>query len=362
MEDQAASAGKSSATPAAAASAQAAAFAQASQHACQLLHIHELLLKDAARNHAFHAALQAAITPGCAVLDIGSGSGIWAVTATRLGAGKVVAIEREPMLIGLIKALARDHGVADRVQVVQGDSRTVQLTREFDIVVSETIGHVIFDEEIVPIMLDARARFLKPGGTLIPETVTLKVAGAQLARPQLPAAMQGNFSRFESLMLHAPLAFTDKTPVKILTPPAELIALDLARITAEPEVSRLSASWPAQDVQGVNCFIVWAEASLGNGVKLSTMDTPSWSATIYRTQPFAAESGDLEFHLSLSHATNEWTASLTGGAGRESRTHSPAIAAQELLALGSADPDVFEKMRLHNLRLGQRQAVPQTHD
>ena len=354
MENRAASAGESSALSG------ALALAQAGQHACQLLHIHELLLQDAARNRAFHAALEAVIVPGCAVLDIGSGSGIWAVTAAKLGAGKVVAIEREPMLIGLIEALARDNGVADRVRVVQGDSRTVALEREFDIVVSETIGHLVFDEEIVPIMLDARARFLKPGGALIPERVALMVAGARLDRPPMPAAMQGNFSCFESLMLNTPLAFTDKSPVKILTPPAELIALDLARIAAEPDVSRLSARWPAQDVKGVNCFLVWAEAVLAPGVKLSTMDTPSWSATVYRIAPFSVKSGTLEFQLALSHSTNEWTASLAGDESREARMYSPVIAAAELLAPGAPDPGVFEKMKRHNLAL--HHAAPQPHE
>lgn len=366
MEDSAVSAGSAFSPFTRAAQArgipQPDAFAQASHRAYELLHIHELLLRDSARNRAFHDALKAAITPGCAVLDIGSGSGIWAITAAKLGAGKVTAIEREPLLIGLIQALARDNGVADRVEVVQGDSRTVQLAREFDIVVSETVGHVIFDEEIVPIMLDARARFLKPGGRLIPESVALMVAGARLDRPTLPASVPGNFSRFDSLTHHAPLAFTDKRPVTLLTPPAELIALDFARLAAEPDVSRLSARWPAQAAKQINCFIVWAEAVLTPGVKLSTMDTPSWSATVYRTHLFDAESGTLEFHLSLSHSTNEWTASLDHRRGRESQTHSPAIAATELLALASPDAEVFEKMKRHNLRLGLHGPAPQAHE
>ena len=198
-----------------------ASEAQIYQHVFELLSIHEALLKDAPRNLAFHQALAARVTPGCEVLDIGSGTGLWAITAAKLGARKVVAIEMQPMLIGLIKALARDHGVADRVEVIQGDSRQVRLAREFDIVVSETIGHVVFDEQIAEIMMDARERFLRPGGALIPDTVTLKVAGAHLREPaRLPAGIPGKFGRFSSLMLHAPLALTNKKPLKLITAPA----------------------------------------------------------------------------------------------------------------------------------------------
>src|SRR6202158_3507628 len=133
-------------------------------HTNQLLRTHETLLSDGNRNRSFYRALKKTVTKTSSVLDIGSGTGVWAVAAAKLGARRVVAIEAEPLLIGLIKQIARDNGVASKVEVVQGDSRQIQLGQEFDIVISETIGHLVFDEPIVPIMIDARKRFLKPGG------------------------------------------------------------------------------------------------------------------------------------------------------------------------------------------------------
>ena len=326
----------------------AQAFAQTTQLAGELLRIHELLLRDAPRNRPFHRALAAHVTPGSAVLDIGSGTGLWAITAALLGARKVVAIEMMPMLVGLIRALARDHGVSDRVEVIQGDSRQVQLAREFDIVVSETIGHVIFDEQIVSIMADARARFLKPGGVLIPDSATLRVAGAHLRQPgasRLPAGIPGKFGRFSALMLHGPLPLTDKKPLKLLTSPATLVHADLTSLTADPPLGDLTAHWPQQNVERINCFAVWAEMTLTNGIAVSTLDTPSWSATAYRIQPFAQKSGDLTFRLALTAHTNHWTATLAGATQQETQKFSPELAATELLALNAADPDVFEKMK-----------------
>ncbi len=62
------------------------------------------------------------VTPGSVVLDIGSGTGIWAIVAAKLGAKKVVAIDMDELLIGVIKMLAAEHGVADRVEAICANS------------------------------------------------------------------------------------------------------------------------------------------------------------------------------------------------------------------------------------------------
>lgn len=74
-------------------------------HVNQLLAGHEKLLSDAERNKLLYEALKKHVTSERSVLDIGSGTGIWAVAAATLGAKRVVAIEEEPLLIssGLMK-------------------------------------------------------------------------------------------------------------------------------------------------------------------------------------------------------------------------------------------------------------------
>src|SRR5207249_3487546 len=78
---------------------------------------------DSARNRAFERALRKHIRPGYSVLDIGSGTGIWAIMAAKLGAARVVAVEREKLLAPIIDRLARNNGVQDIVEIVNQDSR-----------------------------------------------------------------------------------------------------------------------------------------------------------------------------------------------------------------------------------------------
>src|SRR5436853_683576 len=93
------------------------------QHTLHVFRMHEPLLNDATRNRAFYASLKKHVAAGATVLDIGSGTGLWAIAAARLGASKVVAIERDSLLIPIIRTLARENQVADKIEVLESDSR-----------------------------------------------------------------------------------------------------------------------------------------------------------------------------------------------------------------------------------------------
>jgi SAM-dependent methyltransferase len=316
-------------------------------HVNQLLAGHEKLLRDANRNRLFYRALKKTITRESRVLDIGSGTGLWAIAAATLGARRVVAIEQDQLLIGLIRTLARDNGVASRVEVIQGDSRQVQLDSEFDIVISETIGSLIFDEQIVPIMIDARERFLKPGGVLIPNAVALVAAGGHLDQNHLglPAGIPVEYGYFESLLLNHPFGLIDRARLKLLSEPQELVRADLTADKSLPNLHNLTARWELRSTNRINCFVVWAEATLTGGVRLTTRRTTSWSPVIYRVNPFREEQGELEFKLTLTETSNYWTVSLSSDQAQEAQSYSPATASTVLLAQAKAGVDLSDYLQ-----------------
>jgi ribosomal protein L11 methyltransferase len=67
------------------------------------------------------AALQARLRAGERVLDVGSGSGILAVAAARLGAAEAVGLDCDPTAVALARELALQNGLAGRVAFAEAD-------------------------------------------------------------------------------------------------------------------------------------------------------------------------------------------------------------------------------------------------
>jgi hypothetical protein len=71
------------------------------------------------------------------------------------------------------REVIRANGVADRVTVVEGWSTEVTLPAKGGVFVSETIGHLAFDENLIAIARDALRRHLEPGARMIPQNLRL---------------------------------------------------------------------------------------------------------------------------------------------------------------------------------------------
>lgn len=138
---------------------------------------HESMLRDSIRCDAFRKAIAEAVTPGCAVLDVGAGTGILSLFAAQAGAGVVYAVERTG-IAELAQQIVAENGFSNRIRVLRDDIEAIELPGKVDVIVSEWLGGYGLDENLLPIVVLARDRWLKPGGRLIPQTVTSLVAPA----------------------------------------------------------------------------------------------------------------------------------------------------------------------------------------
>jgi ribosomal protein L11 methyltransferase len=80
------------------------------------------------------AQLAERVTAGSAVFDVGTGSGILAVAAARLGAGRVVAVDVDPDAVRVAGSNALANGVGGRVEVSTAPASAV--AGPFDLVVA----------------------------------------------------------------------------------------------------------------------------------------------------------------------------------------------------------------------------------
>jgi ribosomal protein L11 methyltransferase len=65
-------------------------------------------------------ALETYLSPGTTVLDLGTGSGVLAISAAKLGARAVMALDADPVAVDVARDNVAMNGVADRVSVRHG--------------------------------------------------------------------------------------------------------------------------------------------------------------------------------------------------------------------------------------------------
>ena len=131
---------------------------------------HRTLLADRVRNAAFQAALARLIVKGeTTVADIGAGTGFLGFLAAKLGAMRVDLYETAGVA-SVARKLLR-HNRLRNCRLFEMHSTEVMEPDRVEVVVCETLGNYALEENIVETLNDARKRFLKPGGTVIPAGV-----------------------------------------------------------------------------------------------------------------------------------------------------------------------------------------------
>ena len=294
-----------------------------------ILPYHQTLLRDEVRNVAFYAALKRHVTSETRVLDIGSGTGVWAVVAAKLGAKSVTAIEADSTMIPVIRGHIRANGVAGKVEVVHGSSTEVELPHKYDVIVSETIGNQAFDEGIISTLIDAKKRFLSTDGVLIPQTVSLIAAPAHFrTATQMPVGVPVDTDFFNNLSYNLTALVVEKEHLAILGEPVCLLRVDLTAIDSLPSFQGLTGRWNLSAAANSNVIAVWAHSDLAEGIHLDTLKTTSWPSVAYPFRPLDQKEGEIEFTLNLDAVPLLWT---VGIAGQAAQAYSPVFAYTKMM-------------------------------
>ncbi len=135
---------------------------------------HKNMLQDVVRTTSYYEAIRAAVRTGDHVIDFGSGTGVLAIFAARQGAGKVDAIERTAM-VTKAREIARLSGCPD-IRFHDADEDCFETDGKADLLISEWMGHFVFCESMMEPLIAVRDKWLKKGGRMLPESLSLHAA------------------------------------------------------------------------------------------------------------------------------------------------------------------------------------------
>lgn len=131
-------------------------------------------LADPVRHAALRAAVTQLVNPGDRVADLGCGSGVLGLLCLRQGAAFVEAIDDTAILEVARRTLQRE-GHAERVRLHACSTWRAALAAPVDLLVCDHVGYFGIDYGLLELLADARQRFLKPGGRILPRRVQLLV-------------------------------------------------------------------------------------------------------------------------------------------------------------------------------------------
>ncbi|UJR24979.1 hypothetical protein I4U23_006342 [Adineta vaga] len=110
---------------------------------------------------------------GKVVLDVGAGSGILSFFAAQAGARKVYAVEASSMAQHA-KTLVDNNQLGNRIEVIAGKIEEIVLPEQVDVIISEPMGYMLYNERMLESFLHAK-KWLKSDGKMYPTTGDLYV-------------------------------------------------------------------------------------------------------------------------------------------------------------------------------------------
>ena len=277
------------------------------------------MVRDRIRVNAYAQALRSVVRRDSVVVDLGTGPGIFAILACQLGARKVYAIEPSH-IIQVARDAAADNHCADRIEFIQDLSTRVNLPERADVIVSDLRGVLPLFQRHIPTIMDARRRFLSPGGVVIPARDTLWVSVVEA--PQLydrfvdcwrNTSLQQDLGAARRLATNDPQSIR-KEPAELLTDPHLWALLDYATVQ-NPDVS---GSFSASALRaGIgHGLVVWFDTHLRDDCSFS--NAPNAPEAIYGSlffpwsEPVTLSAGQpLRIHLDARLVGNDYLWSWT---------------------------------------------------
>jgi protein arginine N-methyltransferase 1 len=283
----------------------------------KILDRHGWLVSDLGRVRNYQKAIVQTVRPGDVVVDIGAGTGILSFIACQAGARHAYAIECSPV-IELARELCRKNGLQDRVTLFHDMSFNVSLPEKADLIITSTGG--VFGPEggMLGALIDARRRFLKEGGRIIPRCLELFTA------PVETPEKYGQIERWKRDLCgfdFSPIrdfAVNNRykgnfTPQNLLSGPISLVRIPLAEV--ESTYVKAKASFTAARPGVLHGLAGWSNCELADGLSFTNSPcAPTCelsNAFLPVNTPVTLNKGDQVNVMITTHDGLEWRWQVT---------------------------------------------------
>ncbi len=267
------------------------------------------------------------------VLDIGAGTGVLSFFACLAGARKVYAVETSDAL-ELARELCAHNGLHGVVEFRHDLSQNVELPEPVDVIVSDTGASFGLQGGMLGTLLDAKKRFLRPGGRIVPHSLQLFVAPVELNDGRNLDIWEKNRYGLDLSSLRRFAANTSYVlkfkPEHVLASPASLATIHFEEVDSS-YVAGETVSVAARDgvMHGLGA---WMLAELAPGISFTNSPLEpavEWTHSFFPIEdPVALRAGDRVRANIRTNNGEVWRWKVEVTSGSTSGTSSSAVRAR----------------------------------
>ena len=257
--------------------------------------LHEHMLADSVRLHAYHEAIGRYVMPQDDVVDVGTGTGVLAFFAAAKNPRRVYALDHSKRMLELAAAAAAANGIGHSNVIFDAStSRRFRPAEPVDVIVHDQMGIALFDEGMVETILDLRDRCMKPGGRILPAKFEFYLEPVQLVSGERIPLLQEQcvYGLTFPPPAIAPMSdyyFREIYPEDVdflLCDPAPLFVFDLSTLSREQLPKRFSQSKPVKRGGQRDGICIYFKTIFDDNISFSTGPQSAkthWPMLLYRT-------------------------------------------------------------------------------